>query len=286
MKFIIVDSPGEMLMQAQTYLAQHEATNNLPLGLLIRLAKEEQTGCLASGVCKPFLAIAKNDTESVSFFIIQTPPYNYIISGEVEQIPEVVNWLVQCQRTIPGVTGEKELVKAFSSEWKKRTEQHGQVFMRQRIYRLDQVITIPRRKGRLHLAKKQDIPLVTNWILGFHKEALTPTTKKEAQDFAITSIENKTIYLWKNEHGRPVSMAKRARGTEKGVAVSAVYTPDEYKRRGYATTCVATLSERLLDEGFHFCCLYTDIDNPTSNRIYTRIGYRPVADSLDYRFKI
>jgi predicted GNAT family acetyltransferase len=30
--------------------------------------------------------------------------------------------------------------------------------------------------------------------------------------------------------------------------------------------------------------LFTDLSNPTSNAIYQRIGYRPVADALMLRF--
>jgi hypothetical protein len=32
-----------------------------------------------------------------------------------------------------------------------------------------------------------------------------------------------------------------------------------------------------LDSGKKFCTLYTDLDNPTSNSIYQKIGYKPVA---------
>ena len=34
-----------------------------------------------------------------------------------------------------------------------------------------------------------------------------------------------------------------------------------------------------------FCFLYTDLENPTSNRIYTAVGYEPVCDSIDYAFE-
>jgi predicted GNAT family acetyltransferase len=43
---------------------------------------------------------------------------------------------------------------------------------------------------------------------------------------------------------------------------------------------VAALSQLLLHRGFELCVLYTDLSNPTSNSIYTRIGYRPVRDFL------
>lgn len=77
-------------------------------------------------------------------------------------------------------------------------------------------------------------------------------------------------------------MAASARPTKRAIAVNGVYTPPRWRRHGYATACVAALSEILLRRGFAFCVLYTDLANPTSNGIYTRIGYRPVRDFLMY----
>jgi predicted GNAT family acetyltransferase len=55
--------------------------------------------------------------------------------------------------------------------------------------------------------------------------------------------------------------------------------------RGYASALVASLTERLLAGGRRFCFLFTDLSNPTSNKIYQRIGYEPVADVDEYRFE-
>jgi hypothetical protein len=40
----------------------------------------------------------------------------------------------------------------------------------------------------------------------------------------------------------------------------------------------------MLDSGRSFCSLFTDLSNPTSNRIYQNIGYNPVCDVSLYRF--
>ena len=39
-----------------------------------------------------------------------------------------------------------------------------------------------------------------------------------------------------------------------------------------------------IDEG-HRCILYTDLGNPISNSVYRRIGYRAVAEGIQYRFE-
>ena len=77
-------------------------------------------------------------------------------------------------------------------------------------------------------------------------------------------------------------MAAWAGRAERGVRVNFVYTPREYRRRGFASACVADLTQQLLAEGHAFCCLFTDLANPTSNSIYQTIGYRPVCDMSDF----
>jgi len=54
------------------------------------------------------------------------------------------------------------------------------------------------------------------------------------------------------------------------------------RRRGYATAAVGALTRLLLDEGNRYCCLYTNLANPTSNRIYQKIGYQPLCDVNEY----
>jgi predicted GNAT family acetyltransferase len=62
------------------------------------------------------------------------------------------------------------------------------------------------------------------------------------------------------------------------------YTPLEQRGKGYATACVAALSQRLLTGGRHFCTLFTDLANPTSNRIYQRIGFEALGDFEEWVF--
>jgi len=45
------------------------------------------------------------------------------------------------------------------------------------------------------------------------------------------------------------------------------------------------VGEEQLESGRDYCFLYTDLANPTSNRIYTNIGYERVCDSTDYAFE-
>ena len=80
-------------------------------------------------------------------------------------------------------------------------------------------------------------------------------------------------------------MAATARPTRRGVGVNLVYTPPPLRGKGYASSCVAALSQLQLDSGYQFCVLYTDLANPTSNSIYHKIGYVALCDSDEYVFE-
>ncbi len=80
-------------------------------------------------------------------------------------------------------------------------------------------------------------------------------------------------------------MADLGRETAHGFSLSLVYTPRHLRNKGYATSCVAELTKRMLDSGKKFCCLYADLANPASNSIYQKIGYQPVCDVQDWVFE-
>ena len=77
-------------------------------------------------------------------------------------------------------------------------------------------------------------------------------------------------------------MAAIARHLRRTVAVSSVYTPPQHRGRGYAGSVTAAVADKLFAEGKTTVCLYTDLRNPTSNRSYAKIGFRPYCDSWHY----
>jgi len=102
-------------------------------------------------------------------------------------------------------------------------------------------------------------------------------------DMRLTG-EGTGLMLW-DVGGEPVSMAGWGGPTPSGIRVGPVYTPPVRRRRGYGSAVTAALSAQQLAGGRQFCFLYTDLANPTSNRIYMDIGYEPVCDAVDYAFE-
>lgn len=90
-------------------------------------------------------------------------------------------------------------------------------------------------------------------------------------------------WLWV-DHREVVSLSGHGGPTGTGIRIGPIFAPRRIRGHGYASSLVAHQSHALLDNGYRFCFLHTDLDNPTSNEIYQRIGYHQVAESTMYRF--
>lgn len=155
----------------------------------------------------------------------------------------------------------------------------------QRVYELTAVTSQPFVPGRSRQATMDDLPLTTRWVYDFCVDVGQEMLgMKEAHEAAQQAIARGELLLWEDA-GQTVSMAAVARPGRRGICISKVYTPPGLRCRGYASACVAALSQRQLDGGWEACWLFTNLANPTSNSIYQKIGYRPMADWSYYVFK-
>ncbi|MET1072415.1 MAG: GNAT family N-acetyltransferase, partial [Umezawaea sp.] len=66
--------------------------------------------------------------------------------------------------------------------------------------------------------------------------------------------------------------------------IGPVYTPLEHRNHGYAAAATAAASTWAKAAGATEVLLYTDLDNPTSNALYHRIGFTPVQDATELTF--
>ena len=268
----------------QGFLERDEAANNLLLGFLPRLV--EQAGEIKDER-RPFFALAEDDGQ-LAFVMLMTPPHNVIVYGTGEYLDAAieasVSFLLREGVTPPGVIGPRDVASRFASAWSRRTGCALVTQMEQMIYQLDRVNDLAFGPGELICATAEHADLAAGWIAAFSEVTHERLDRSQALERAGAMIEASRLYLWRD--GAPVSMAWRARPTRRGIVVSGVYTPPELRTRGYATACVASLSQLLLDEGYEFCALYADLANPVSNHIYIKMGYRPIRASIVYGFEI
>ena len=230
------------------------------------------------------------DNTGISTLAWRTPPFLVGLAWHTGDTHEAVSLLIESirrrWRVIPGVTGHREVTDLFAEKWSKDHGTPIEAVQSQRIYRLDSVNDIAEAPGLMRLATLNDRELILDWTRAFGMDTHQANQEDDraiGERLSLRRIENGEIYLWEDA-GRPVSMAAKIRPTDHGMSVGLVYTPPDLRRKGYATTNVAGVCREILNGGFDFCTLYTDLSNPTSNSIYMKIGFRPVCDSAHYTF--
>jgi predicted GNAT family acetyltransferase len=271
----------EFLSSAGSLLASNEPRYGLVNGIVKRLVNAPHY----YGPEDPWFCTASDET-GICAAAIRTAPFAVLLahfSGDAKLAARTLADAVsELSSDIPGATGDVEIAGSFAEYWCAMQGVRVTGEQAQRIYRLDNVSATDPAPGHLRVASPVEKELLARWHHSSSEEIYGAAGRKTPEADITPVIERKDIYLW--EDSVPVSMAARANPTENGITVNRVYTPPEFRRRGYATSCVSALCSELLRSGYKFCMLYTDLANPISNSIYKRIGFREVCDSVAYYF--
>jgi predicted GNAT family acetyltransferase len=269
---------AEFLAKAGDWLEQAEAENNLILGIAAFFAS-----CSGQVQAEPYFLTAQDD-DMVVAAALMTPPHRLLITRMPDPaVTLLAEHLLAERASVPGVLGPRECARLFAENWVGRTGSSSRLKMRERIYACESIISPMSSRGHLRTATLDDEPLLFEWAGEFCREAKIADETAYTQAQIPTTIARERLYVW--DDGEPVSMADLRRETAHGIAVSLVYTPPRWRNRGYASSCVASLTKRMLDDGKRFCCLFTDLANPTSNSVYQRIGYGEICDVDDWIFE-
>lgn len=252
------------------FLEKNEQENNLMLGIL-QVAQEPT-----------FMGVAKRGEEIAIVFLQTEEKIQMIVA--TSEIPEVdivklAKELSKVYPDIPGLIGNKKTVQRLAEEIAVLENKKTNVVMEQGVYALQQVKKKWTEDGAFREIGSDELPLIEQWIYQFCEDVRLPTTKEEAKQTAHTLITNRRLFGL-DVDGKLVSVAAKTRPTTNNITVNFVYTPKEARKKGYASSCVAALSQRMLDEGYKTTTLYTDLANPTSNKIYQEIGYEQIAESV------
>ena len=281
LKAVRHSSASSFLERVGDTLARAEAENVLLLGIAGDLAARASSGGERPPDNDPYLFTVESES-GVVMSALQTPPFRLVVSrGPGPAVDTLAEALLGERLPLPGVNGPVETARAFAETWTARTGQAIKPGLSLRVHRLTGVVTPPEPPGEFRQAGPADIPTFVDWIGGFRAETGVDDPRK-VSSIAEAGVAAGRFYVW-DDRG-PVSMAGWSGATPSGVRVNGVYTPPDRRGRGYASACVASLSQLLLDRGRSFCALFTDLANPISNRLYRRLGYEPVCDFHEYGF--
>ncbi|MGI5486540.1 GNAT family N-acetyltransferase [Microtetraspora malaysiensis] len=216
---------------------------------------------------------------SVEGAVIHTAPYPLLLAAiPLAAVPSLVSELIALGRSLPGVNGPVEQAEAFARAWWE--PERGR--RSDRLYRLGTPVppTVP---GAARTAVAADVPRAVQWIREFEVEADVEVSADPTP--VVAARINRNEFVWWEDGGRPVALACVSTPIAGMSRVGPVYTPPEFRGRGYGSAVTYAVTRKALDEGAAEVLLFTDLANPRSNSIYQALGYEPVTDYASISFR-
>lgn len=253
------------------FLLREEARYCLPIGLVDTFEKTPER-------YPSFQLLTIERDSTVVGVAWHTPPQPIgLTSMPLEAVDLVVRHFAPVGPEARGVFAPPEIAQRFVDLWGSLTGATTTSSQGMHVFQIDRVIPPAPVAGHMRLATATDRQLLEDWDYCFLQNCHLEGGREEASASVERALKQRSRFIWE-VNGAPSSMAGFVGTTPHGIRIAAVYTPPPLRGRGYASAIVADLSQKMLNAGRRFCFLFTDLANPVSNKIYQRLGYKPVGD--------
>jgi GNAT superfamily N-acetyltransferase len=277
MAWTLIGDVAEYLAAAGDFLRARAAQNTVQLAatetILVR-------GAAAFGDETPLFGWWAAPGGPVTAAFMHTPPFGLTLTPAPAGLAAALADTLAAHGRFPaGVMADPTTASSFAAAWEQRTGQSARTGRRSRLYRLGQLLAPdPVPPGRARVATAADSGLLLDWLEAFRREA-----DSDSGPASQRTVDDRLSYggftLWETGDG-PVSLAGVTRAVAGQARIGPVYTPPEWRARGFGGAVTAAVSQAAKDGGVAEVVLYTDLANPTSNALYQRLGYLPVSDSV------
>jgi predicted GNAT family acetyltransferase len=202
-------------------------------------------------------------------------------AGAAEELAHVV-WA--SDHAFWGVGGPEGVACEFIASWCALSGKQATDFSlneRFTLYVLGEHSPLTTVSGKARMSKVDDLDLLVKWMREFEDETGGIMGGSEA-DLRARVLAS-TFVLW--EMGdRPVAMSRLASTiVQPGGLISrigVVYTPPDERGNGYGAAVTSSMIEHLQKMGCSTITLQADSDYKKSNRIYQRLGFLAVDESV------
>ena len=281
MAWFLSDSLVDYSATAEGLVRANAGRNTILLGAAERLRAR---GLATFGPDSPLFGWWQQPgTSVVSAAFLHTPPFPVVLTSTTADIAAALaQALASRVRAVHGVNADLPVATAFGTAWHELTGDTVEESMRSRLYQLGELKPPePFPPGQARVAGPDDRSLLIAWSEAFHDE--TQTGPRDVTEMVDDRLSYRGYTLWE-QAGQPVSVAGLTRQVAGQVRVGPVYTPPGHRGRGYGGAATWTVSQAARRAGVAQVLLFTDLANPTSNALYQRLGYQPVADRLVLAF--
>jgi GNAT superfamily N-acetyltransferase len=295
-RLTFLTDPQDFLTSAAEFLAADPVLSTVVATVTTRVRDQLADGQVAPDDRRWWVVVhdASGRVVGSAMRTAPSPPFPpYLMPMPAEAAGQLARELYERGEEVGGVNGALPAIRVFADTYAGLTGAAVSVGMHTRLFELGDLQAPPPVPGRLRPARDRDLDLAVEWFEAFGRDAdeqagRPPGAHSETgggypdRDGIVRRIHNGRLWFWEDDDGTPVHLTG-ANPPAFGVArIGPVYTPGEFRRRGFAGAAVAEVSANLRANGERVC-LFTDQANPTSNKIYQAIGYRPVVDMANLR---
>jgi uncharacterized protein len=218
---------------------------------------------------------------------MRTPPHQLLLGEVAEPVAHTLAEFAAAHLApVTAVVSTTAVSEWFARRYTEVSGAPGRPRTGSRIFRLDGEPALPFEvPGRPREATAADRDLLIAWADAFAAEASPhePPVDNSRPIDARLGLGMGLLWLWEDAD-EPVAMSWITPPVAGMARINAVYTPPQRRGRGYASGCVAAASRHAQTVLSSTCMLYTDLANPTSNKIYQAMGYRAMADVQEWAF--
>jgi GNAT superfamily N-acetyltransferase len=279
--------PAEFLAAAERYLAADPVVSTVVTTLAHRVLAQR-----ADGVPQldPYWWVTVSDGSGVvvgaGMRTATYAPYPpFLLPMPDEAAVALANALHERGEEVLGVNGALPAVELCADELVRLGGGRIEVVQHTRLHELGDLVPPASVPGGLVAATESDLELVSEWFAAFmgdaDEQAGRPrgASAHELPERVELSRRLRAggLWFWVDQKGERVHLTCANPPAFGVVRLGPVYTPPAERGRGWASNAVAEVSRRVRVEGARVC-LFTDQANPTSNRIYAALGFRPVVD--------
>ena len=295
------DTPRPFLDAAGALLAQDPVLGSVIASVSERTARELADGHDSwAGVDAPFArwwVVVRDDAGAVVSAAMRTAPFRphptFAMPMDEEAARALAAALHERGELLGGANGALPGAATLARETARLTGGEVVTEKATRLWEATSVEVPSAPEGRLRRATEDDAELVLSWFEAFHVEAdeqagrePDPTSgEHNTLDSVLVRIREGVEWLWELPDGTVAHLSGAGLPSYGVSRIGPVFTPREHRGHGIASHVVGELTRRGLEAG-HRMCLFTDLANPTSNKIYSGLGYAPVVDMAEHVVRI
>jgi GNAT superfamily N-acetyltransferase len=293
MELRFLDDPAAFLAVAGASLAEQPVLSTVIAGIAERIRAQRLAGIAWPEGVPCWFAVLLDGDEIIGT-AMRTAPFGtypaYLMPMPDEAVHLLTATLLERDEAVLGANGALPAVRTFCEDMAAATGKQARVGQHTRLFELGDLVEPRPSAGRLRPATPAEEPLVASWYDAFMADADEQAGREPGDsphespthDELLRRIQSGRVFVWVDDGDRPVNVTAATTPAYGVSRIGPVYTPREQRGRGYASAAVHAVSGMLREAGER-PCLFTDQANPTSNKIYEAIGYRPVVDMANLR---